>query len=206
MNENQPKILHEFRFDANALSGWEEFSEYMSGGMPEMREGLYVFFFVNETNEIIFDNNKNREKPIIYGQGASLKPGKFENGIMKRLKNYQDHLHWPDTDGTKNWVFTQCVRHGFILDLSSCDIGLRSAARVFELYWVDSVNRFVDSEKLWAPAPVNQLARSEWKYLDPALWNEEVETRLRNFLNELAGRVLKMVDLVRAPFTIPLIA
>jgi hypothetical protein len=94
-------------------------------------------------------------------------------------------------------VIREGLEPGFVLDLSNCDIELPSTARVFERYWVDSVNRFVDSEKLLAAAPIRQLARSEWIYLNPTLWNKDVETQLRDFLNELVGRVFKMIDVVR---------
>jgi hypothetical protein len=97
----------------------------------------------------------------------------------------------------KNLHFFGIQRRGFVLDLSNCDIGLPRTVQVFERYWVDSVNRFIDLEEIWADASQRQLARSEWKYLNHTLWDEDVETYLRDFLNELVESVFKMIDVAR---------
>jgi hypothetical protein len=183
-------MLHELRAFSTASSGRNEFLDHVSGAVSNMRDGLYVFFFINELTESIRDNNKGREKTVIHASGASLKPGKFEGGVVRRLMEYQDHLRWVDARGVQNWVFTQCFRFGLLLDLSQCNLGLPSASRVFERYWVDSVSHFIDRERLWAP--VRQLARSEWNYIDVRAWSSDVENRLRDFMLERAARVLKM--------------
>ncbi|WP_437974429.1 hypothetical protein WMF11_38985 [Sorangium sp. So ce295] len=190
-------MLHEFRLSPSAAPGWDTFAEQVSNRLPQMRDGLYVFFFTNDLTEVVRDNNRGREKTVIHAAGASLKPGKFEGGLVRRMAEYQAHLHWVDTLGRQNWVFTQCFRFGILLDLSQCDLGLPSSARVFERYWIDSVNQFIDKERLWAP--IRQLARSEWNYIEASGWSAEVERRLRDFMHDRADRILKMAAVAGSP-------
>jgi hypothetical protein len=184
-------------FDSPDLS-WESFAAKLTTSLPQMNQGLYCFFLTNPLNEYILDNNP-KPKTVLHRKGASLKPGKFEQGLLTRLKNYHDHLHWMPTPGAQEWMFTRCFKMGFVLDLSKHDMGLPSTARVFEKYWTECVNRFLRERGLLAPDPIRQLARAEWRYLAPSAWNPGVETDLRDFLSHLAVRIEKMIDIGRVP-------
>ncbi len=190
-------MLHSIRCDQTPLS-WDEFTRKLPTKLQGMRDGLYVFLFLNSSNEYVLDNNP-KPKTVIHQAGASLKPGKFEQGLAVRLKNYHDHLHWTETDGTKSWVFTRCFRRGFVFDLSNRRLGLPSTARVFERYWTESVNIFLQEHKLLASDPIRQLSRAEWRYLNPSSWNETVDSKLETYLNALAERIVNMVATVHVP-------
>jgi hypothetical protein len=190
-------VLHRLAHNADFKSTWSGFLANANRNTLAVRDGLYLFFFANSLDEAILDNNKDRKKTVIHRRGASLKPGKFENGFLERLSNYQSHLHWVAADGSVDLVFARCFRRGFVLDLSNCDIGLPSAARVFERYWVDSIYQFTKGEGHWADSSVKQKLRSEWRYLNPEPWNASREKRFDEFLSKLAARIWEMAAVAR---------
>lgn len=89
---------------------------------------LYFWFFSNESDEDVWDNNRGREKVIIRAHARSVRPGKFEVGrsgtrtFLRRVQEYDDHLHHlphaaPLQQDAR--VLRKCVVDGGLLDLSA---------------------------------------------------------------------------------------
>lgn len=109
---------------------------------------------------------------MVGANGASLKPGKFENGFIVRMRNYHDHLRREDEGGEVEHVFQECLQLALVLDLSTVRLGLPSAARVFEHYWNESVSAFLEEEILLVGT---QNGRAEWRSV--TAWSERKQAR-----------------------------
>ena len=192
---HEDKMLHTFRPQADN-SSWEALREDVTRRLPTMRDGLYVMVFANDDDLEVRDNNKGREKTVIHAHGASLKPGKFEAGLVTRLTNYSGHLHRLQRNGSMDMVFASCLRRLLVLDLSGVDLGV-SAARVFERYWVHGAGSFLRDKRLVGDLP--QIERSEWRYLDAGRWNSRLDDELATRMLETAERIGRMIEVARKP-------
>jgi hypothetical protein len=89
--------------------------------------GLYVMYFRNHSDASVFDKNGSFSrggagKLVIYGNEASLKPGKFEGGLVRRRAQDADHLHRSRTEAIGT-AFRESLQFLLVLDLSSHGIG-----------------------------------------------------------------------------------
>ena len=172
------------------------------GPRAAVTQGLYVFRFANTADEDILDSNK-KPKIVVHRRGASIKPGKFEGGLAARVENYNVHLHRPGADGRRQWALGESFRGGFLLDLSAAEAVLPRPARVFERYWNEAVNRFLAEHGLLAHAPVTQLARAEWRYVQAERWTDGVTATLLAYLNEVSKRISAMIEVGAFPAVRP---
>lgn len=83
--------------------------------------GLYVLYFENDARAVHDKNGGWRDgglgKMVIAREGASLKPGKFEGGFVRRRHQDADHMHRRRSDAFGT-TFTECLRLAFLLDLT----------------------------------------------------------------------------------------
>jgi hypothetical protein len=173
---------------------WKQVPMHVAGIHGSMAQGLYVFVFRNKSPNDVIDNNK-KAKIVIRRQGVSLKPGKFEQTLLWRLHSFNTHLREPRSPQEIELVFFDCLVGGYVLDLSSVATEY-CAARVFERYWLEGINHFLDREKVLAP---EQLSRAEWRYLDPARWTSDVEDKLRAYVHTLGEQIVHMASHARFP-------
>ena len=192
LNEAHP-MLYELRVEPEATESWMVFNHAVSSQIKDVKDGLYVFFLVNNSDKPIRDGNKGREKTVIHAAGASVKPGKFEGGFDRRLNNYQMHLHWLGDQGEWNRVFTSCFRFAVVLDLSSHNLGFQSTARIFEQFWNQSVFTFLGAQSLLASPPIKQNNRSDWRYIDHQTWSDDIELNFIKFMKSRSDTIIRMI-------------
>lgn len=185
-------MLNELRVGHDASESWKIFEHEVSSQTQHVRDGLYVFYLANRFDKPVRDGNIGWEKTVIHPAGASIKPGKFEGGFHRRLGNYQKDLHWLGEQGEWNRIFTRCFRFALLLDLSQCDLGFNSSARIFEQYWNQSVYSFLAAQSLWAPPHIKQNKRSEWHYIDHQAWSSDIEQDFIVFMRDCSERIMKM--------------
>jgi hypothetical protein len=160
-----------------------------------IKDGLYVFLFENQSDRRVRDNN-TRPKTVIGTHGASLKPGKFENGFIVRMRNYHDHLRRENEGGQVDHVFQECLRLALVLDLSTVRVGLPSSARVFEHYWNESISAFLEDETLLVGT---QNGRAEWRSVQPSLLASPAKDKLRDLASRLASNIHRMAAALPRP-------
>lgn len=177
---------------APSASSPEILPSTLCAGFDHVRQGLYVFVFSN-TGANVFDNPKNaeRRKIVIQGQGVSIKPGKFETGLADRLTSYVEHLHRTTEDGDHELVFSHCLKHAYLLDLTKAIATVVNPAPIFEPYWIAAVNRYLQRENLLART-LRQKKRSEWRYVDTERWTPTRRIALKQYLECVAQRVFEM--------------
>lgn len=156
----------------------------------DIRDGLYVFLFENRSSRRVRDNN-TRPKTVIGANGASLKPGKFENGFIVRMRNYHDHLRREDEGGGVEHVFQECLRLALVLDLSTTQVGLPSPSRVFEEYWNESISAYLEGRSLLVGT---QNGRAEWRSVTPSLLTTPMTEDLRKLASDLAANIGRMAS------------
>jgi len=184
-------VLKKLAVGVAAHAPWGDVPAAVCGEFSGVSQGLYAFRFSNESELDVFDNNK-KPKVVVHRRGASFKPGKFEQGFAARMNNYNAQLHRAPTDGSREWVFGKCIAAGYLLDLSELVQLVCAPARIFERYWTESVNVFLEENELLADPPVVQNGRAEWRYLQADRWTPRVNDALSEHLEGVAARILAM--------------
>lgn len=86
-----------------------------------IRRGVYALYFRNSRVGPVFDKNGGFRRGgegtcVLFGGGASVKPGKFLGGAVARRYQDADHLHWT-RDEQKGLAFRECLQLALHLDL-----------------------------------------------------------------------------------------
>ena len=156
--------------------------------MRRIDDGLYLFLYRNPSYRTVRDNNTT-PKPVIRAGGASVKPGKFENGLIARARNHRDHLRRDEVDGDVTLVFSDSLALALVLDLTPLSIGLDSPARVFERFWTESIDLFLRKRGLLAS---DQNMRAEWRFLDKGSVTPSLHEDLRQLTERLSVKIENM--------------
>jgi len=155
-------------------------------GAENTRHGLYILFFQNKMDQDIYDNNKNREKIVVHRNSISIKPGKFESGFDNRLAGYKNHLHILKSNKEKEFVFRESYLGAIVLNLDQIDVGLKKQhnPRIFENYWILSINKMLEDKRLTDSQRIKQNSRTEWIYAE-----KEFGERIKQECTGLAKRI-----------------
>lgn len=137
--------------------------------------GLYVQYFENDSPLSIYDKNREYRHGgngacVVYGHGASLKPGKFQNGFINRRRQDADHLHRTRADefgATYRSSLKFCLMIELPVRLCADKRCLKKAEKLLksnidkiikEREWAHpGANRRGDWRKLLNPEPVDDL-------------------------------------------------
>lgn len=115
------------------------------------------------------------------------------------MRSYNDHMHRRPPGRGSEWVLRECLKSGYLLDLSWATSGLDAPARIFERYWTEAVNAYLKTHQLLAKPPIRQLRRAEWRYLEPGQWTETIKNGFRDYLGQVAERILGMIRIASFP-------
>lgn len=152
-----------------------EIEEHFHPWVHRIEFGLYVQYFENDSPLPVFDKNRDFSRNgsgahVIYEHGASLKPGKFQGGFLRRRRQDADHLHRARTDAFGS-TYRSCLKFCLLLDLSRGPFGnpvaikgaerrlkrnVDEAIREHELAH-SAATRRGDWRKLRSPTPVDPL-------------------------------------------------
>ena len=192
-------MLHRIHVDRKALSVAANVPATLCGAHANVPNGLYFWFFSNESDEDVWDNNRSREKVVIRARGRSVRPGKFEAGrsgqrtFLRRVQNYDDHLHHlPHATRLQpvGRVLRKCVVDGWLLDLS--DFGPPS--RPLETMWIRESLGYL-RQRGWTFERARQAGRRagnvEWHHVVGAgQWSDAAfEAHLRGVGQEIVQRM-----------------
>jgi hypothetical protein len=191
-------MLHEISSPRLKGTGQWDVPAAICGEFGTIGQGLYVFMFVNDSDEDVYDNNAT-PKVVVPRRGRSLRAGKFEQGLTLRLQNYNAHMHRLQADGTQRWVLQECFRSGLVLDLAGADDAIPAPARVFERYWMDAVAAFLDANRLLATGTDKQPGKGDWRVLRAERWTPDIQEELRSYLADVSARIFAMIDVGRLP-------
>lgn len=167
--------------------------------IPAAESGLYILVFSNPGDEDIYDNNIGREKIVVYSHSASIKSGKFERGLGKRLSDYQKHLHVRRENGAREFVFNQCFYRGFVFDTHSINLELANAksARVFENYWNCCLVEFLRKNNLIEFPGIPQNYRTEWWHLEEKSFSDSLIAAVEKNTYEVARKIANAAEALR---------
>jgi hypothetical protein len=169
----------------NPMLDWDltgnPFRTQFPNEVSSIRQGLYASIYENPTPYPIYDRN-GPGKIIVKANSATLKYGKFENGIAERHKQNHVHMHRRDRRGTEveAGICRGCLRSFFVLDLSGCD---SKAPRRFETtHWNQPLRAYLAAHNY---ADHSQPGRSESRYLARVPSTAE----LKKLLSDLSNRI-----------------
>ncbi len=137
-----------------------------------IRRGLYVMYFRNLSEAPVYDKNRaysrgGEGKLVLHGNGSSLKPGKFQDGLLQRRVQDADHLHRTRAEPLGS-AFRECLQFILVLDLSPHEIEVVKAAERRLRREIDAIlsgqlragsTRRGDWRHLALPVPVETLKR-----------------------------------------------
>lgn len=187
-------MLHEISTPKLKGTGQWDVPAAICGEFATIGQGLYVFVFANDSDADIYDNGPT-PKVVVPRRGRSLRAGKFEQGLSLRLQHYNGHLHRLQPDGAQRWVLQECFRSGFLLDLAGAEEAMAAPERLFERYWAEAVNAFLDANRLLA----GSSARGDWRFLKTERWTSGMQSEFRSYLADVAARIFAMIDVGRLP-------
>lgn len=190
-------MLHEISSPASKTTAQWDVPAAICGEFGAVSQGLYVFLFANESETDVYDNT-TAPKIVVPKRGRSIRAGKFEQGLSLRLQNYNAHLHRVQPDGSQRWVLQESFRTGYVLDLTGAEDALAAPERVFEKYWTDAVNAFLDANRLLAVAGP-RAATNGWRFLRAERWSPALQAEFRSYLADVSARVFAMIDVGRLP-------
>lgn len=140
----------------------------LSSDPHNIKTGLYLMLLENSTDTEIRDKNKNKStgeigKIVVPKFSKVIKFGKFENGLINRMKGYSNHLHY--ATNRNDTVFPNILRSFYCLDLTSIAEKTPSfnAAAIFEEYWNKSIENYYSKNNLLQKS---QNIRSEYRILN----------------------------------------
>lgn len=149
--------------------------------------GLYVLYLHNHAADAVYDKNGKfgrggDGKLTVYGLGASLKPGKFENGFLRRTVQDADHLH-RSRDERLGRAFRECLELALVLDLSARPItAVREGKQMLK--------NEIDAYLAGPPSLLRQgsTRSGDWRHLQEP---QDVK-RMKNELTCILERVYRM--------------
>ena len=128
----------------------------------QIKDGLYVMVFINPYTDNRVRDNNTKPKTIIRPDGTSLKSGKFEGGLIQRIKNYFDHMRVDHKNNNITHVFNESLKYVKVCDLSEFKIIQdTSNARLLESIWNKSIEHYLFKKNLLLP---DQNSRTEWYF------------------------------------------
>lgn len=162
------------------------------------KSGLYVLVFLNLSNQDIYDNNPGREKIVVYPQSISIKPGKFEGGLLKRMSEYRKHLHIKPERNGKYFVFDECFSGLIAFDTHELQVGVDSAnsARVFECYWNSCILDLLMKDGRLSSSRFTQNKRTEWWHIDDLASYENLLISLKERTLQVATKIFKAAEIM----------
>jgi hypothetical protein len=167
--------------------------------IPAAESGLYILMFLNSGDKDIYDNNIGREKIVVYSHSTSIKSGKFERGLGKRLSEYKKHLHIRKENDSKEFVFSQCFYRGFVFDTHAINLGVdnTTSAKIFENYWNCCLLDFLKRNNLIGSPRITQSYRSEWWYLEGKSFSDSLAASVKNNSCEVARKIANAAEVLR---------
>ncbi len=169
------KTFKEFNWNQDLNTIKNNFDE----SITKIKDGLYIMVFKNPHPDKIVRDNNTKPKTIIRAGGTSIKSGKFEGGLITRIKNYFDHMRVDFSNNEYSHVFNESLCFLKVCDLSGFNIiEGTSAARLLEEIWNKSIEHYLSENQLLLPEQNN---RTEWYF------TEDINNDLLNSLNAFIG-------------------
>lgn len=161
---------------------------WSSSALSSINAGLYLMLLDNSDGPPIKDKNKIKNakmigKVVVPENSMAIKFGKFENGLIDRMKGYSKHLHHPDQiDGV---LFPKVLAACYCLDLSAMNEKLPSfnSAAIYENFWNKSLDFYFSQNDLLHK---DQNIRSEYRVV-----NHQRKIDKDNFINK---RILDSIN------------
>jgi hypothetical protein len=158
---------------------------YFDAPVRNATRGLYIQYFENENRLPVFDKNRNFSRGgegrlVIHENGASLKPGKFQDGFVRRRKQDADHLHRAREE-TFGETYRQCLKFALLLDLSELPkVQLKSCEARLKI----DVDEFI---RLHAALHPCATRHGDWRSLRASLDIKTAMRALRTSLRNATG-------------------
>ncbi len=152
--------------------------------------------FLNIRNQDVYDNNPGREKIVVHSRSTSIKTGKFEGGLLKRINEYKKHLHVYSESNDKCFIFEECFSGLIVFDTNALRLGVGScnAAKVFECYWNGAIVDFLNKNGDLGSSRFVQNKRTEWWHIDNLTSCDDLLISLNEHALQIAAKVDKATE------------
>lgn len=157
---------------------------------PQIRgvtQGVYVQYFENDHRLPVHDKNRTFASGgegalVIDAYGASLKPGKFQGGFLRRRRQDADHLHRTREDPFGH-TYRTCLKFALLLDLSEEAANAVLTVRRAEGLLKQKVDRILSDGDLLHPRATR---RGDWRKLIDRGQERQLRDSMCSVLLELA--------------------
>lgn len=160
-----------------------EISNYFEDWVNRVEAGLYVQYFENDSPLPIYDKNRDFRHGgngalVVCGHGASLKPGKFQNGFINRRRQDADHLHRTRADEF-GATYRSSLKFCLMIDLPVRSVADKTCLKQTEKLLKRNIDNII-AERGCAHPSANR--RGDWRKLlnpEPA---DDLKERMRGEL------------------------
>ncbi|WP_437479013.1 hypothetical protein WME75_31910 [Sorangium sp. So ce1014] len=157
--------------------------------------GLYVQYFENDAALPVYDKNRNFARGgegmlLIDPHGASLKPGKFQDGFLRRRRQDADHLHRTRKDQFGH-TYRECLKLALVLDLTNDRTLTRSATKEVEKLLKSKVDEWLRRRDL---LHAMSTRRGDWRRLRRLVPPDELKEPMLAIVAQTAMEVGIKVD------------
>jgi hypothetical protein len=143
-----------------------ELAQHFEPAVSAIDRGLYIQYFENRHHLHVYDKNRNFATGgsgalVINANGASLKPGKFQHGFLRRRRQDADHLHRERGEAIGD-TYRHCLKFALALDLTAHRDRLGASMRHAETLLKRRIDSWVEEQDL-----LHQEAsrRGDWRRL-----------------------------------------
>ena len=160
------------------------FANSITGCLLGIRVGLYVLYFEN-MGKAVYDKNRSwssggKGKMVIAADGASLKPGKFEGGFIRRRHQDADHMHRQRGD-IFGKTFRECLKLAYVLDLTARPQLVRKSEKKLRARLKPAI------EECWGGLAEDATWRGDWRLLGKRIMLADLRARLPRILEASAS-------------------
>lgn len=108
------------------------YTSRLRDGLPQeargISTGLYLLLVHNSEDEPVRDSNPGR-KIVVPPKAATLKPGKFQNGLIARQRENYRHAHRKCGSGVQRGIYPELLQRLLVLDLGAVAKEMDSSGR-----------------------------------------------------------------------------
>lgn len=162
--------------------------------------GLYLLVFQNDFECSIHDRNVRKDsitrsgKVMIPARATTVKVGKFEKTLAKRMLDYNKHMHFQSTsnDVMPN-LLSQCLQKAYVYPIL-CQSEFEekvNGAQVYEKLWINAIDAYLKRNMLLT---TEQNYRSEYRNTHPL---HDEYPAIEKLLEDVSGTILELRDIVR---------
>lgn len=172
-------------------------AEIKKSEISNLSIGLYALIFINLNEISIIDKNKSQNssilgKVVVPPRSVVLKAGKFQGGLISRMKGYEKHMH--NEGFPEKSLFKSSLTRAIVFPMDKFDIQIDKSlipSSIYEGYWNQSIFQHLRNNNLLTE---HQNYRTEYRVLKS--YEYCLGNSFYSFLEKIASNIEKSMEIL----------